>query len=103
MMQVPLYIDAAEALPADRAALADVQSTPARRGKCGGHVVDWDDARRKSAAALARAIKEGRHVPGPEGRRDRFTCTAAIKPDTVESQLARKTDEERASILKLAP
>jgi hypothetical protein len=76
MMQLPLYIDAAFADRADVHGLPDFAETPSHRPKGGhGFALDWQDANRRAMAELARAVKEGRHIPGPEGRRGRFVCT----------------------------
>jgi hypothetical protein len=71
--QIPLYIDAAEALPADRAALADVAPTPTRRPRGGGgFALDWESANRKAMAMLAAAIKNGTHSTD---HTNRYMCT----------------------------
>jgi hypothetical protein len=70
--QLPLYIDAAEVLPADRAALADVAPTPARRRSGGAGYVDWEAANRRAMAMLAAALKNGTHTNDHAGR---YVCT----------------------------
>lgn len=68
--QSSLYKDA-EPAP-DRLGLPDFVET--KRPK-GGWAFDWQDANRRAMAETARAVREGRHTSGPEGRKNRFVCT----------------------------
>jgi hypothetical protein len=95
MMQLPLYIDAAFADRADVHGLPDFAETPSHRPKGGhGFALDWQDANRRAMAELARAVKEGRHIPGPEAR---ATASSFRRSVAVAAWPGRSTIAKRAS------